>query len=581
MPRSPLAAFITSLFLASLACSTGFPTAPHQVATGSPEPAFTPQVDDVASLGDLDEPPAWLEEMLADQPEAPEPDPLQLSFEVIPEPSVEQTVGEAGATLELQADNGVTYTLDIPQGALLSEANISMTQVHSVEDATVDGESLAAVELGPEGLVLVKPAKLRIALPPQSDLQGHLGFSAGGDGENAHALMAVESDGAFDIGVPHFSMYGTVSGRHSNNARLLRAAISNSTPNGAAEYYNQDIAKVWADYLDDKLSVELFAQILTEDKREWFWRPGDGVYYSLLDGAVRTVNADTNRIERLDLLERAIAHYIEWNHIQTPTLRDYYLTAIGGRYPFEVEEALANRNITQGIKEGLEAECWRPIDALYKIRIYRLGLALNSDDSREGVKPYSATTFPNFTQAYALEKVQECANFKLDFTTYLSIELRTGRWQETGIVKDLPYVYGENFEVKVFSFETPREHWSTRGLACEGGDGFITFSDILWPLNISKDPRAAFQDQPLEIRVKVVEPPTVICGALPLPPFWVLNRFLQCPLRFKMDVASRIDRDNADFIQQYRCEFKDPDGNPGVFRDEVFLNHDPQFSIFP
>jgi hypothetical protein len=91
-------------------------------------------------------------------------------------------VGRGGGTLSATGADGTRFTLAIPAGALLDPANVTLTPVASAGRLPMGARGLKAVEIGPAGLDLLKPASLAI-VPPKRVARSRLtgvGFDNGG-----------------------------------------------------------------------------------------------------------------------------------------------------------------------------------------------------------------------------------------------------------------------------------------------------------------------------------------------------------------------------------------------------------------
>jgi hypothetical protein len=64
--------------------------------------------------------------------------------------AVTQTVGPAGGTMTATGTDGTTYTLTIPENALLSEREITLTPVSSIDNLPLSGGLLGAVQISSE-----------------------------------------------------------------------------------------------------------------------------------------------------------------------------------------------------------------------------------------------------------------------------------------------------------------------------------------------------------------------------------------------------------------------------------------------
>ena len=118
--------------------------------------------------------------------------------------AVHDSVTAAGKVLTATS-HGVTYTLDIPAGAVQVPTVISMTPVTGIDGLGVTS-LIGAVDLQPQGLVLGVPARLRIAAPhtaPSGTVLLAFGFE--GDGDSLEARLPTDSAGGITISVSHFS----------------------------------------------------------------------------------------------------------------------------------------------------------------------------------------------------------------------------------------------------------------------------------------------------------------------------------------------------------------------------------------
>jgi hypothetical protein len=98
-------------------------------------------------------------------------------------------------------------TLVIPPGALPGDTAVTMTPLAKVKRVPFKRGVAGAVQLGPEGLVLAKPAKLLIHTRKRLSRKARTAFSATGSGASFHIYP---SKGGQVMSVPlmHFSIYG-------------------------------------------------------------------------------------------------------------------------------------------------------------------------------------------------------------------------------------------------------------------------------------------------------------------------------------------------------------------------------------
>lgn len=112
--------------------------------------------------------------------------------------------GYAGAV----GPDGTQYLLRIPRGALLSPEPIVLTPIVGVDNVPGEGRLIAGVKLEPEGLLLHKPATLRISLPegaspPAAGQEMPMAFEGDGEAVRLAELDPAEAD--YVVPVSHFS----------------------------------------------------------------------------------------------------------------------------------------------------------------------------------------------------------------------------------------------------------------------------------------------------------------------------------------------------------------------------------------
>jgi hypothetical protein len=147
----------------------------------------------------------------SDDPSAPE-EPSESNVSVESSNRETATIGPSGGSISTTSSAGVTYTLDIPAGAIPGDVEIAITPVTSIDNLPFEGRLEGAVRLGPSGLQLFKPALLTIARAPStSGTEQLVGFGYEGDADSFEPAAAI--DGTTEIRVPitHFSGAGAAS----------------------------------------------------------------------------------------------------------------------------------------------------------------------------------------------------------------------------------------------------------------------------------------------------------------------------------------------------------------------------------
>lgn len=119
------------------------------------------------------------------------------------------TIGSGGGRVTATASSGVTYTLEIPAGALSAPVRISLTPISDMGSAPLARQTFGAVLLEPSGLILSIPATLRIgATPTLTGGRKLVGFSSANDGSKfAINLARVDGSSAL-VNLTHFSIGG-------------------------------------------------------------------------------------------------------------------------------------------------------------------------------------------------------------------------------------------------------------------------------------------------------------------------------------------------------------------------------------
>ena len=122
---------------------------------------------------------------------------------------VSAVVGAAGDTLTTSNGTGISYSLEIPAGAIETPVTISMTPVSGMKGASFSGGLLGAVRFAPAGLSFLRGVRLRITgvtAPPAGQVAvAFVGPDTGG----IQALVPSTLDGStLTVIVPHFSVVG-------------------------------------------------------------------------------------------------------------------------------------------------------------------------------------------------------------------------------------------------------------------------------------------------------------------------------------------------------------------------------------
>ena len=137
---------------------------------------------------------------------------------------------------------GTTYTLEVPENALLTGETITMTPFSEIREAPVGSSFRLGVELLPEGLELLKVATLRIEPAqgiPQSGETQIVGFGAESDGDEFYlSPITGSTSNEFSIPVYHFSGHGAVEATDGE----IQNQQQNYPPTDPRDRASQDLA---------------------------------------------------------------------------------------------------------------------------------------------------------------------------------------------------------------------------------------------------------------------------------------------------------------------------------------------------
>jgi hypothetical protein len=120
--------------------------------------------------------------------------------------AVTETIGLEGGSFKTMDSKGTEYTLTIPEGALFSEAEITMIPIASAEGEYIGDTFLAGVALYPENLHFLGLVTIEI----RGDVieEGVIGFSAQAGGQDFHLTPSQFASGSVTITTTHFSEFG-------------------------------------------------------------------------------------------------------------------------------------------------------------------------------------------------------------------------------------------------------------------------------------------------------------------------------------------------------------------------------------
>ena len=167
------------------------------------------------------------------------PDPVDVSVGLTDVSITSHVSVEHGGFLSLVGMDGTLVQLEVPAEAVVSDIEVTMTLVASVEGSPLGSDLVAAVAFEPEGLAFARPAVLTFtpATPVTSSEEGP--FAAAGDGSDFHLYPLDPDPGALRMHVRHFSLYGIAR----THAAALAAQIEKKARDVQAQF-EQEIARI-------------------------------------------------------------------------------------------------------------------------------------------------------------------------------------------------------------------------------------------------------------------------------------------------------------------------------------------------
>jgi hypothetical protein len=156
--------------------------------------------------------------------------------------AVTATMSSEGGTLTVTAGDGAVFTLTIPAGALTGVEEITLTPVVSIDDLPFSYGLAGAVQLGPEGLLLVMPATLVIQPPAPVSIDEESPFAWYNTGEDFHLFPLTLDLTTFTINLSRFGGYGLGRG-----TSVDRDNVASHEPSRADAQLEQQVQKEVSD----------------------------------------------------------------------------------------------------------------------------------------------------------------------------------------------------------------------------------------------------------------------------------------------------------------------------------------------
>jgi hypothetical protein len=334
--------------------------------------------------------------------------PADGSLAVTPAPdtarAVTAIVTSDGGALTATAANGAIFTLTIPAGAIPDEETITMTPIASIPDLPFSGglAGAGAVELEPEGLLLLKAATLLIqpSLPLALDQQCPFSWHQAGD--DFHLFPLTLDPTTITMQLTHFSGYGTGSG--SSGDRSAAASHSPARSTSQLEQRVQQLAEQARDKLSQnptkkqaKKAVKNYKNELLDDLLSTF-----ATLLSSLQSDLSSGNETGLRCDLVNVLKSVtLLHSFEL---------DIEILGVSGQFVPSVQGAL------QTLVAKARSRCSQNLGEIGNLLgLAKFGYLLAGSDA--------ALSGLSSTARSALDAAQQCGKLKLTFDSTETIQI--------------------------------------------------------------------------------------------------------------------------------------------------------------
>jgi hypothetical protein len=204
------------------------------------------------------------------------PDPINVTATLEIENAVVYKKGGYSYDVETESNDGVLYNLQLLKDmiymqdengelAIDSDSKITLTPVSAIEGLPFSQGYEAAVHIGPDGAILLRPGDLTMEIPNEYDTSTLIGFTADNTGDNFHLYPA--SFESFDgktyatFKVIHFSLYGV--------AQVVKSEVvaqQAHPPVEPASQLEQELAPLYSH--SQQVLDSYYAQILKQSTRD-------------------------------------------------------------------------------------------------------------------------------------------------------------------------------------------------------------------------------------------------------------------------------------------------------------------------
>lgn len=149
-------------------------------------------------------------------------------------------ISEGGGNVTATGADGTQFTLTIPEKALVSDEQITITPVTGLAGLPGGATVIAGVQLEPDGLLLLEPATLEIKSPSPSPSEAFpIAWDAAGKDLHLHPIMPRFAGTAFQVN--HFSGFAIARGSDA-----AMSAIDAKVPEACANRVFRELNKAFA-----------------------------------------------------------------------------------------------------------------------------------------------------------------------------------------------------------------------------------------------------------------------------------------------------------------------------------------------
>ncbi len=204
---------------------------------------------------------------------------------------VVQTIGADGGALTATGFDGVVYTLTIPTGALRKDIEVRLTPIRSLKGIELSGGLIGAVDIQPEGQMLLEPATLVIKSSAPFDPGRFVSFNYQGKAQTL-GLYPMETKGSeLTAQLIHFSGYGAGMANALEYQKLIDSTQTADQPpsnassesglptdkndpansmSGSAQSYVNEISQAMTDAVRSGQKPESANAKVQDALRRWF-----------------------------------------------------------------------------------------------------------------------------------------------------------------------------------------------------------------------------------------------------------------------------------------------------------------------